>query len=343
MLPHDKRINELFLYWLNSCLLLIFLMIIVGGLTRLTNSGLSITEWELFKGILPPLNDVSWNNYFELYKKIPQYKLLNPNMTLNEFKIIFYWEYFHRIIGRFVGLFFLIPLAYFYFTRKIDKQFLAQCGLIFLLIVFQGIIGWYMVKSGLVNDVTVSHYRLSLHLSVALIISSALFWLIINIKNKTTKKFFNLSKENFPYLLLILLIYVQIIFGAFVSGLDAGKIYQTWPLMGATYFPNDLEIQNVKTFVNLNEHSLVQFYHRNLAYFITVYIAIIGLFIFKKKNTHLFKPFLLLAFILLIQIILGIFTLISGLNIFLASAHQISSAILVITSLNLYYYSIKIN
>ena len=113
--------------------------------------------------------------------------------------------------------------------------------------------------------------------------------------------------------------------------------------MGTTYFPNDLEIQNVKNFVNLNEHSLVQFYHRNLAYFITVYIAIIGLFIFKKKNTHLFKPFLLLAFILLIQIILGIFTLISGLNIFLASAHQISSAILVITSLNLYYYSIKIN
>ena len=160
---------------------------------------------------------------------------------------------------------------------------------------------------------------------------------------KTTKKFFNLSKKNFPYLLLILFIYVQIIFGAFVSGLDAGKIYQTWPLMGTTYFPNDLEIQNVKTFVNLNEHSLVQFYHRNLAYFITVYIGIIGLFIFKKKNTHLFKPFLLLAFILLIQIILGIFTLISGLNIFLASAHQISSAILVITSLNLYYYSIKIN
>ena len=137
MLLHDKKINELFLYWLSSCLLLIFLMIIVGGLTRLTNSGLSITEWELFKGILPPLNEASWDYYFELYKEIPQYKLLNSNMTLNEFKIIFYWEYFHRILGRLIGLFFLIPLIYFYLTKKINNKLLGQCVIIFLLIVFQ--------------------------------------------------------------------------------------------------------------------------------------------------------------------------------------------------------------
>tara|TARA_Y100000591_G_C21850020_1_gene711081 strand:+ start:848 stop:1879 length:1032 start_codon:yes stop_codon:yes gene_type:complete len=343
MLLHDKKINELFLYWLSSCLLLIFLMIIVGGLTRLTNSGLSITEWELFKGILPPLNEASWDYYFELYKEIPQYKLLNSNMTLNEFKIIFYWEYFHRILGRLIGLFFLIPLIYFYLTKKINNKLLGQCVIIFLLIVFQGIIGWYMVKSGLVNDVTVSHYRLSLHLSVALIISASLYWLIINLINKTTKKFFYFSKKNLPYLFLIFLIYIQIILGAFVSGLDAGKIYQTWPLMGLNYFPNDLEIQNIKNLINFNEHSLVQFYHRNLAYIITIYIAVVGFFILRDKITYLYKSFYLLLFFLIIQIVLGILTLISGLNIFLASVHQISSAILVLASLNLYYYSIKLN
>ena len=128
----------------------------VGGLTRLTNSGLSITEWELLKGIFPPLTGKSWNLYFEAYKKIPQYKLLNFNMSLEEFKIIFYWEYFHRILARIIGIFFLIPLIYFYLTKKIKKFYLNTCLLIFFLIIFQGIIGWYMVKSGLVNDITLA-------------------------------------------------------------------------------------------------------------------------------------------------------------------------------------------
>ena len=190
MNTYDKNINNLFLYWLISCLGLVFLIIIVGGLTRLTNSGLSITEWELFKGIFPPLNQNSWEIYFNDYKKIPQFKLLNYNMSIEEFKIIFYWEYFHRMLARLIGLFFLIPFIYFYFSRKINKKYINICYIIFLFIVFQGVIGWYMVKSGLVNDVTVSHYRLSIHLTVAIIIISTLFWLIKNITQKKNKKIF---------------------------------------------------------------------------------------------------------------------------------------------------------
>ena len=199
MITDEKKINTLFLYWLNISLILVFLIIIIGGLTRLTNSGLSITEWELFKGILPPLNENSWNIYFEEYKKIPQYKLLNFDMNINEFKIIFYWEYFHRILARIIGLFFLIPLIYFYFSKKIKKKYLNICKIIFFLIVFQGIVGWYMVKSGLVNDVTVSHYRLSIHLSTAILIISIIFWLIKKYYQKKIKFFFFFLKKNFTF------------------------------------------------------------------------------------------------------------------------------------------------
>ena len=150
-------------------------MIIIGGLTRLTNSGLSITEWELFKGILPPLTNEQWYNYFSLYKDIPQYNLVNFNMTLEEFKVIFYWEYFHRILARLIGIFFIVPLIYFQFIAKLKSKYLPTCHLILFLIIIQGIVGWYMVKSGLINNVTVCHYRLSLHLSIAFIIISFIF------------------------------------------------------------------------------------------------------------------------------------------------------------------------
>ena len=338
---HDKKINYLFFNWLTICLISVFLIILVGGLTRLTNSGLSITEWELFKGIMPPLNENTWNEYFELYKEIPQFKLINFNMNLAEFKIIFYWEYFHRILGRFIGIFFLIPLLYFHFTKKVKRDYILTCYLIFFLIVVQGIIGWYMVKSGLVNDVTVSHYRLSLHLSTALIIISSIFWLIINIKNNTHKGFFNIAKKNIIFQILFFLILLQVILGAFVSGLDAGKIYQTWPLMGHSLVPNDLILKNFNNFFDFNNHSLVQFYHRNLAYLITIYIFILGIYIYKKKIKKIYYSFNLMIFFLIIQVILGILTLLSGLNIYLASAHQIGSVLLILGSINLYYSYIK--
>ena len=335
--PYTKFIR----LWLVTIFLLVVLIIVVGGLTRLTDSGLSITEWELFKGILPPLNENSWNFYFDQYKKIPQYKMLNYNMSIEEFKIIFYWEYIHRMLARFIGIFFLLPLIYFYFIKKIRIEYMKICYLIFSLIIFQGIVGWYMVKSGLVNNVTVSHYRLSVHLSTAIIIISTIFWLIKNINANEKKKFFILSKENFPFQLLVLLIFLQIILGAFVSGLDAGKIYQTWPTMGDTYLPNDLLFLGFRSLFEFNNHSLVQFYHRNLAYIIMIYVTFLSFIIFLKEIKILYKPLYILIFFLILQASLGVFTLISDLNIYLASSHQITSVLLVFSALNLYYFKAK--
>ena len=341
MMSYDKKINNIIFYWLNLGLALIFLMIIVGGLTRLTNSGLSITEWELFKGVFPPLNETGWNDYFQLYKQIPQYYILYPNMTLDEFKIIFYWEYAHRVLGRLIGLFFLIPIIYFQFIKKISFSELKPYYLILFLIVLQGGLGWYMVKSGLVNDVTVSHYRLSLHLGLAIIIISIIFWQIMMLRENKEKIFFNTNKEKIPFIILFFLIFIQIIFGAFVSGLDAGKIYQTWPLMGYNYFPDDSIIKNLNDLINFENHSLVQFYHRNLAYLVTIYVCFISYLVLKKKDKKLNKIIFFFIIVLLTQILLGILTLLTNLHIVLASAHQISSVILILTALRLYYSIIK--
>ncbi len=341
MLSHEKRTENQILRWLVINFTLILLMIIVGGLTRLTNSGLSITEWELFTGILPPLSNSKWLDYFNLYKNIPQFQLINPDMNLSEFKVIFYWEYFHRVLGRVIGLVFIIPLLFFHFKNKINSSNLVSFYTVAALIIVQGIVGWYMVQSGLVNDVTVSHYRLSLHLSIAVLIVSILFWQIINISNHKDKLFYNMTKNNFPYLLLIILIFLQVVLGAFVSGLDAGKIYQTWPMMGANYIPDDFYLENIKSLFDLENHSLVQFYHRNMAYLISIYILALIVFTFKKNDETLYKPSIILLFVLLLQISLGIFTLLSNLNIILAVLHQVLSVILVLSALNLYYSIMK--
>ncbi len=341
MNSYIKKTNIFFDNWLKINLILVFLIIIIGGLTRLTDSGLSITEWELFSGILPPLTDASWNNYFNLYKQIPQYKLLNSNMSLNEFKVIFYWEYIHRVLARLIGLFFLIPLLYFYFNNSINKEKLNICFVVFFLIVFQGVLGWYMVKSGLVDVVTVSHYRLSLHLIFAFLIISAIFWLILNNKNENLKTFFNFENKKGLFLTLIFLIFIQISLGAFVSGLDAGRIYQTWPLMGETLFPNDIKINNLNIFLDLNNHSLVQFYHRLFAYIILIYVLMLAFYLYSQKEKKVYLSLTIILLVLSLQIFLGVFTLISGLNIYLASAHQISSVLLVFSSIYLYYSYIK--
>ena len=212
---------------------IISFMIIVGGLTRLTDSGLSITEWELFKGFFPPINQDDWILYFNLYKEIPEFKLQNYDMKMDEFKIIFWWEWAHRFLGRLIGMTFLIPLIYFSFKMKFSK--LWNFYLIFLLICFQGFIGWYMVSSGLVDRVDVSHFRLSFHLFLAFIILSLIYWNYLRINN--TNKILNKINPIIPFFFLVL-IFIQIIIGAFVSGMDAGKIYNIWPFMGNSYFFN---------------------------------------------------------------------------------------------------------
>lgn len=336
MISYDLKTQKLFKYWLITLIFLILSMISVGGLTRLTESGLSITQWELFKGILPPLNQNDWKDYFTLYKEIPQYKLLNYNMTLNEFKIIFYWEYFHRLLGRIIGLFFLIPLVLFSLNKKIQFKNLFSYYVIFFLILFQGYIGWYMVKSGLTNDVTVSHYRLASHLLLAFLIISILFWSLLNVQNNTQKKFISMSKVGLSIKILILLLFVQIILGAFVSGLDAGNIYQTWPYMNLAFFPDDVLINNFNDLLDFNNRSLVQFFHRNLAYLIFVYVIFVGYLIFFNKKT-IFKYYVLVFTLVLVQVVMGILTLLTNLNIYLAALHQITSLLLLFSTIHLHY------
>ena len=334
----NKKYHTAFFIWLFTLIILVGSIIIVGGLTRLTDSGLSITKWELFKGILPPLNNQDWESYFLLYKEIPQYLLLNSKMTMDEFKYIFLWEYFHRLLARFIGLFFLIPFFFFVITHSLQRDLQIKLTNIFILILLQGAVGWFMVKSGLVDNVTVSHFRLSFHLSLAFIILSLLFWQLMNLQHSVNIRIFH-DKSDYKILkILLVLIFFQIIFGAFVSGLDAGKIYQTWPLMNDNYFPNDIDLNNI---LNLNNPSAVQFIHRNIAYvifFITIYS---GYNILKNKLAKLYIPYLIFFSFIILQIVLGIFVLYSGVNIYLASMHQISSIFLVISCLNLCHRSIR--
>ncbi len=334
---YQKFVN----YWLLSLLSLIALIVVVGGLTRLTDSGLSITTWDVVKGILPPLNKNEWINLFNLYKEIPQYYLLNMNMTLNEFKIIYYWEYAHRILGRILGLLFIIPFIYIYIKKIFNYQYNKNFFFLFILILIQGTVGWYMVKSGLVENTTVSHYRLAIHLNLAFILFSAIFWYFLNINFQKNKIFFNLSKKNLVVKIFVFLIFLQITFGAFTSGLDAGKIYQTWPLMNNYFFPDDLTITNFSIYNIFNEASFVQFVHRKLAYLIFAYVLTMSFLIFYKKKIHMYNSTYFLISIIFIQVFLGIITLLSGAEIWIASLHQISTIFLLIASIYFYYCSIK--
>ena len=303
----NKQLKNYISFWLSFMFWIVAIMIIVGGLTRLTDSGLSITQWQLFSGFLPPLNESDWVQYFNLYKEIPEFKIQNHSMTIDEFKVIFWWEWIHRFLGRLIGIFFLIPL--FFFSLKLGFKKLKNLYLIFFLICFQGFIGWYMVSSGLVDRVDVSHFRLSIHLPITFLI----------------------------------LIFFQISIGAFVSGMDAGQIYNSWPLMGSTYFPDDNKIINLFKLSAFSDPSLVQFMHRNLAYIILIFYLIIFIHIYKNKLTKFFYIINFLGLLLLIQIILGILTLLFDAQIILASMHQISSIFLVSLSIYFLYLNTKSN
>ena len=338
MYIENKEIKKNIAIWLIFMFFLISFMIVVGGLTRLTDSGLSITKWQLFSGFLPPFNATQWDHYFNLYKEIPEFKLQNYSLRLKEFKVIFWWEWAHRFLGRIIGIFFLIPLIYFSFKVKIRK--IIDLYFIFFLICFQGFIGWYMVSSGLVDRVDVSHYRLAIHLLIAFIIISLIFWNYL--KLSVINNFQNKLNLFLPVFFLIL-IFLQISIGAFVSGMDAGRIYNSWPLMGSSYFPNDSSYFDLFKLSAFDEPSLVQFIHRNLAYFIVLYYLFILACIYKRKLFSLYLPIKLIGSFLLIQIILGIFTLLYGAQIILASMHQISSIFLVSSCIYFLFLNSKPN
>src|SRR6056300_891118 len=294
-----KRFVEI---WLYSMFILVFLIVAVGGLTRLTDSGLSITEWELFKGILPPLTDAKWLFYFDEYKKIPEYVEINYNMTLSEFKVIYYWEYGHRILARLIGLFSIIPMIYLFFKFKKERKNIFKYSVIFILICVQGFVGWFMVSSGLIENTDVSHYRLTLHLSLALTILS---------------------------------IILQIVLGAFLAGMDGGLIYNSWPDMNGNFLPNDISNIDLFLYSSLDNPSVVQFYHRFTAYLLFISLLFLNFYTYRAKID--FKPVLILNIAIFVQIVLGIFTLITGVKITYASLHQLGSVFVLISFLYIKY------
>jgi cytochrome c oxidase assembly protein subunit 15 len=329
-----KRFVEI---WLYSMFILVFLIVAVGGLTRLTDSGLSITEWELFKGILPPLTDAKWLFYFDEYKKIPEYIEINYNMTLSEFKVIYYWEYGHRILARLIGLFSIIPMIYLFFKFKKERKNLFKYSLIFILICVQGFVGWFMVSSGLIENTDVSHYRLALHLSLALTILSIIFWFIMEtIKISAFKIKFNNSFLNLFFILIVL----QIVLGAFLAGMDGGLIYNSWPDMNGNFLPNDINNIDLFLYSSLDNPSVVQFYHRLTAYLLFIFLLFLNYYTYRAKID--FRPVLILNIAIFVQIVLGIVTLITGVKITYASLHQLGS-VFVLTSFLFIKYKNTIN
>ena len=328
------QLNKFFRLWHLIVILLLISLISIGGFTRLTNSGLSITNWELFSGILPPLNEQSWDSYFSLYKTIPQYNELNVGMTIHEFKYIFWWEYIHRLLARFLGLVYLLPFIFFVLRKIIYKNNFYYYLSILLLFIFQGFLGWFMVKSGLSVNVDVSHFRLAAHLGVAVIILLLIFWAFLNSRNQQLGiKLFTNSQL---LLIFLLLIYIQIIFGAFTSGLDAGRIYQTWPYMNLNFLPDEVTLKSFFSKEIFTDRAHVQLLHRLNAYLIFIVFVIFYAYKLKTKEIHL-TSLTWILFFLIIQIFLGITTLISGLNIYLAALHQLTSIFLVMSIVSSIY------
>ena len=330
--PYTKFIR----LWLVSIFILVIIIIVVGGLTRLTDSGLSITNWELFRGIFPPLNIDQWNFYFSEYKKIPEFKSINYNMSLDEFKIIYYWEYAHRLIARLIGVVSIVPLIIIYLKYKDklskDLKYLS----IFSLVCFQGFLGWFMVKSGLIDNTDVSHYRLASHLSVALIVLSLTFWFILN--NFKINKF-DIKISSYFLIFFLIIIIIQVILGAFLAGLNGGLLYNSWPDMNGNFIPDDVVKSDLFKIDSLNNASVIQFYHRLFAYTLIIFLIILNYLFYKKKIKS--KSIVIFNIAILFQIILGIITLITGVKIYYASLHQLGSVFVLSSFLFIYYKNIN--
>jgi cytochrome c oxidase assembly protein subunit 15 len=305
--------NRSVIIWLLSGCVLIFIMVIIGGITRLTHSGLSMVNWNLIMGTIPPLNEVEWQETFELYKTSPEYLKINSHFTLDDFKSIFFWEYLHRMMGRLLGIVFLIPFFYFLIKKKLSRKLTIQSCALLIMGASQGVIGWWMVKSGLVDRPDVSHFRLAVHLITAFLTCSYALWIALSLILPLER---NGNKSIFYHLVaLIVLVVIQIIYGAFVAGLKAGRIYNTWPKMGEQWIPES---------VFLDPGAESQFIHRTLALIIVAFTF----YIWKKgKKIELSKlqnqALNILPAIVSLQTILGILTLIMIVPISLALTHQI--------------------
>lgn len=323
-----KRENKSVIIWLLSGCFLLFLMVTVGGITRLTNSGLSMTDWHLVTDTFPPLTAAKWQEAFEEYKKFPEYQKINihNDFQLSDYKFIYFWEWFHRFIGRIIGLVFILPFVYFLIKKKLDAATLKKCIILLSMGAFQGFLGWFMVRSGLIDNPDVSHFRLALHLTFAFITFAYTFWVALDLIYPEKKKIEKSLRTIARYALVLLLI--QIIYGGFVAGLNAGLVHNHWPLMNDGQFIHDSVFQEQKNLLlSFTEgKSGVQFIHRILAYIV---VAMMLFLYFKSKKLTLDKAqktgINLLVIIVFLQFALGVFTLLYGVPLWLGLTHQINA------------------
>ena len=333
------RNHSAVVFWLCMCLFLVASMVFVGGYTRLSGSGLSITEWAPIHGVIPPMNAEQWQEEFDAYRASPQYQKINKGMSLDEFKAIYWPEFWHRILGRAIGMVFLFPLIYFAASGALSKRFGWRLFGIFALGGLQGLIGWLMVKSGLQDNPYVSHLKLALHLSIAFVIFSLLLWAVFDLIS--SRKPSDSSKQAMDgwrqtsYKIWFSLLWAQIILGAFVAGQHGGLVYNTWPTMNGDWLPPDLVSPHVVWHENI---TLVQFLHRKLAIFLCVSF-LFWWFLARPyvKNNALRKATASVALIMLVQFALGVLTLIHHVPLNLALAHQMTALALLGVSVWLLY------
>lgn len=336
----DDKARKIIIYWLYSGCLLIFLMVVIGGITRLTGSGLSITEWKVVTGTFPPLNENQWQQEFYKYQQSPQYKLINSHFTLHDFKGIYWWEYLHRLTGRFIGIVFLIPFLFFLIKGWVDKKLLPGLLFIFFLGGLQGFLGWYMVASGLVDNPHVSHFRLALHLINAFITFAYTLWVALDLKYAVgdlhlTSERKNLPNANCQLLIKVLLcvLFFQIIYGAFVAGLKAGHIYNTWPMMGDEWIAESVTYAYAKDGISSLLYNLasVQFIHRTTA---IILFLMAGYLWLKRKNKkwkllqHQINALNTVLAVVIMQFLLGVLTLLYNVPIWLGILHQAGAFVL---------------
>ena len=321
--------------WLGGMAALVFAMIIVGGATRLTDSGLSITEWQPLLGAIPPLHEADWHAAFEKYRQIPQYHQVNKGMSLAEFQFIYWWEWAHRFLGRFIGVAFALPLLFFWACGYLRKGMPLKLSGILLLGGLQGGIGWYMVMSGLVDRIDVSQYRLALHLTVAMLILALIAWIAFDLKREPGKADPPLRTATSGQKTLALgvlgLILLQTVLGGFVAGLNAGLTYNTWPLMDGHFIPNGLGTLQ-PWYLNLFENiTMVQFNHRMMAYVICALVLVQAAWIARTADDdRLTRSAMVLMAAVLVQAGLGIWTLLAVVPLSLGLAHQGWAAIVLI-------------
>jgi cytochrome c oxidase assembly protein subunit 15 len=326
---YDRQIAA----WLILCAAVIFGMILLGGVTRLTNSGLSMVEWKPLMGVIPPLSEQAWQETFDKYKQFPEYQKVNRGMDLEGFKSIFLFEYLHRVLGRLIGVIYLLPMLFFLFKRRARPGLAPKLWLLFVLGGFQGLLGWYMVKSGLVDKPDVSQYRLTAHLGVAVAIYAYMLWLVFDLLFPRGSTYRVAAAPFAPWsLVLLALVYLMILSGGLVAGTDAGFSYPTWPLMGPTFVPEGLYSTSPAWLAAFEDVTTIQFNHRLFAYFLFVVINLFALLVLRSEAGGRSRlAMVLLVIALLVQVALGISTLLLHVPVPLAAAHQ-GGAVLLLTA-----------